>query len=707
MKKKKNFFFFFFFFFFCNFFFFFFFCNGRIEKKKSNRVFVDHFNFYCVGMSSRDAFASLTGGLHFKRSKYGKDMRRFKPSSSSASGDSVQMEKRRLENELERFSLQEEAREASGSSNVSLLNDALDMAKQEPKQMKKKERKEKKKSKKRKRKEKRESDSNSDDDAQVDVYSVDRESRKSAEEKRKRVEKRERARQRQLKVQRREQEYLASLGIRCWGNHVPRALRTTNELQSRYRFSDVLMDNVCDKLLTRAIVAADDAKMFDSDDDGGSDSDGGGSNSDSDVVDGGAAAVAKKVVGLTAIQRQVIPALCENRDVVAMAPTGSGKTAAFALPLLRGLGGPKQSTVRALVLSPTRELAMQIYREFSRLSSGLGYHVYFLSKQTTKFYTLKDSAPVVDVLVSTPMLLVHLIQAKRSPIDLSAVRYLVFDEADKLFELGMLGQIDEIVAACNRERLRSVSMFSATMLPRVEELAASILRDHVRIDVGERNAGAETIDQQLRFVGEEEGKLLQLRQMLAGGELLPPTLIFVQSKERARHLFKELVSLNINVDLITSDHPEYVRDRIVRNFRAQKIWVLIATDLLARGIDFKGIRLVVNFDFPQSTQQYIHRIGRTGRAGRPGRAITFFTRQDADFLRAVANVMQASGCDVPAWMLELPKVNADVRRQRKVRPPERARISTAPLTRREQRRRHFRQLSLAEKRDDKKRQRKN
>lgn len=168
-----------------------------------------------------------------------------------------------------------------------------------------------------------------------------------------------------------------------------------------------------------------------------------------------------------------------------------------------------------------------------------------------------------------------------------------------------------------------------------------------------RNVATDTIQQELIFTGSEEGKLLALKQLVLDGRIRPPVLIFVQSKERAQQLFRELLFDGLNVDAIHSDRTQIQRNRTVEKFRTGEIWILITTELMSRGIDFKGVNLVINYDFPQSITSYIHRIGRTGRAGRKGEAITFYTEQDFEFLRAIANVMKASGCDsVPQWIFD-------------------------------------------------------
>lgn len=298
------------------------------------------------------------------------------------------------------------------------------------------------------------------------------------------------------------------------------------------------------------------------------------------------------------------------------------------------------------------------------------------------------------------MRLVHLVQT--SSIDLSRVQHLVLDEGDKLLEMGFLEQVDEILHACTHPKLAR-HLLSATLPPSVEQLARSFMRDPVQVEIGARNSAAQTVTQKLLYVGTEEGKLLALRQLIQAG-VRPPVLVFVQSKERAKDLFHELVYDGINVDVIHSERTQAQRDKIVDEFRAGRIWFLIATDLMGRGMDFKGVNLVVNYDFPQSIVSYIHRIGRAGRAGRAGEAVTFFTNDDTLLLRSVANVIKQSGGDVSDWMLQLKKPSRNERKQLAKRPIERRDIAPVPRFDKQQRG-HKRQMIEQSKQQKNKRQR--
>ncbi|KAH7546223.1 hypothetical protein FEM48_Zijuj01G0177700 [Ziziphus jujuba var. spinosa] len=421
----------------------------------------------------------------------------------------------------------------------------------------------------------------------------------------------------------------------------------------------------------------------------------------------------------TPIQRQAIPVLLSGRDCFACAPTGSGKTLAFVCPMLMKLKHPSRDGIRAVILCPTRELACQSIRECKKMAKGYKFRIKLMTKELVRQNDLSNF--FCDVLISTPLRLRLAVRKKK--MDLSRVEYLVLDESDKLFELEslMIKQIDSIVKACTNPSI-ILSLFSATLPDYVEEIARTKMHDAVRVIIGRKNTATETVKQKLIFAGSEEGKLIALRQsfaecfinplgmvvdMLVGYAVLsslnPPVLIFLQSKERAKELYAELSVANIRVDVIHSDLSQMQnnlekgeslkalsvearkdakclafskrsslsislsskRENAVDDFRAGKTWVLIATDVIARGMDFKGVNCVINYDFPDSAAAYIHRIGRSGRAGRRGEAITFYTEQDIPFLRNIANAMAASGCEVPSWALTLPKLRWKEHRPRR------------------------------------------
>uniref|UniRef100_A0A1A8JB37 ATP-dependent RNA helicase n=1 Tax=Nothobranchius kuhntae TaxID=321403 RepID=A0A1A8JB37_NOTKU len=313
----------------------------------------------------------------------------------------------------------------------------------------------------------------------------------------------------------------------------------------------------------------------------------------------------------TPIQMQAIPLMMHGRELLACAPTGSGKTLAFSLPLLAHLQQPANLGFRALIISPTRELASQTYRELLRLSEGVGFRVHIIDKASlaAKKYG-PQSNKKYDILVSTPNRLIYLLKQDPPAVDLSSVEWLVVDESDKLFEGGKTGfreQLATVFLACSGAKVRR-AFFSATCTSEVEQWCRLNLDNLVSVNIGHRNTAVETVEQELLFVGTENGKLVAVRDIIKKG-FLPPMLVFVQSIERARELFHELVYEGINVDVIHAERTQQQRDNVVNSFRSGKIWVLICTALLARGIDFKGVNLVLNYDFPTSSVEYIHRIG--------------------------------------------------------------------------------------------------
>lgn len=381
----------------------------------------------------------------------------------------------------------------------------------------------------------------------------------------------------------------------------------------------------------------------------------------------------------TPIQMQAIPVMGEGRQILACAPTGSGKTLAFLIPIVASLKKPSRKGFRALIVCPTRELARQTFRECIRLTENTGLKPHIITKvKENKFGP--NFCKKFDILISTPNRLVFLLKQENPILTLDSVEWLVVDESDKLFETGKRGfreQLAEIYRNCTHENVKR-AMFSATYTPQVAKWCSKNIKNVVSVTVGHRNTTVQEVDQELIFVGDEHGKMLAFRELIQQG-LTPPVLVFVQSKERAKQLFNELIFDEINVDVIHADRTQTQRDNVVRAFREGKIWVLICTELMGRGIDFKGVKLVINYDFPPSAISYIHRIGRTGRAGRPGRAITYFTKDDKLTLRSIASVMRESGCDVPEYMLKLKRLKKSEKIKLKYKSaPDRKPIKTAP-----------------------------
>nr|CAD7572884.1 unnamed protein product [Timema californicum] len=355
----------------------------------------------------------------------------------------------------------------------------------------------------------------------------------------------------------------------------------------------------------------------------------------------------------TPIQSQAIPLMLQGRQLLACAPTGSGKTAAFLVPVFHHLGRPKHSGIRAVIVSPTRELARQTLRECQRLSEGTALRCHLVKKAPTVARSSQYAVPKCDLLITTPNRLVYLLKQDPPAISLTSVEWLVVDESDKLFESGAKGfrdQLATIYNACDSTTLKR-AMFSATSTPDVARWARKNLTDLALVTVGHRNSAAQQVEQELLFVGSEAGKLVAFRNLVHQG-LKPPVLVFVQSKDRAKELFTELIYEGINVDVIHADRTQQQRDNVVRSFREGKIWVLICTELMGRG--------------------------RTGRAGQSGKAVTFFTQDDSVNLRSIAYLVQESGGNIPEYMLGLKRPSKRARRQLESHALERESISTTP-----------------------------
>ncbi|KAG5470866.1 hypothetical protein CUR178_02172 [Leishmania enriettii] len=367
----------------------------------------------------------------------------------------------------------------------------------------------------------------------------------------------------------------------------------------------------------------------------------------------------------TPIQMQAIPSLIHHRDVLACAPTGSGKTIAFLIPLFALLKAPDASCgVRALIVTPTAELAQQIELEAFFLMKG----------QRWRFVQHGQTTKNKDIFIATPGRIASLLEQEL--VSLCNVQYLVFDEGDRLWDsrTDFLTVIDKILTACTRSD-KVVSLFTATLSEKVEAAARSVMgADPVRIIVHGRRSANTHVRQRLVFCGNELGKVVAMRNLVREG-ITPPVLVFVQSVERSKELYEEIRAEGLHMAIMHAKMTVEQREETVLQFRLGKIWVLVTTELLARGIDFKNVGTVINFDFPATVDSYIHRVGRTGRAGKEGTAITFFTEDDKERLPPIAKVMQESGNAVEDWMLSI-KVDRNTRRRLERTTPQRTIVST-------------------------------
>uniref|UniRef100_UPI00358F345C probable ATP-dependent RNA helicase DDX52 n=1 Tax=Myxine glutinosa TaxID=7769 RepID=UPI00358F345C len=474
------------------------------------------------------------------------------------------------------------------------------------------------------------------------------------------------------------------------------------------------------------------------------------------------------------VQAQSLPAMLKGLEVLVAAPTGTGKTLAFCLPIVHHLAKDKKKykRLRAVLLSPTRELASQTRIMIENIAEGLRLSVYLLHSAQCP-----PEKGRCDILVSTPQLLVNLLQRKPPAVNLSRVQWLVLDEADKLFEgddnvvgntakgdneeeesgklrrdgegdqvdtngkraaAGGVGQKEEgrksfaenatnlvaenkdepsgdglprdedemqsarsnskhnecgkerrnerqrasfaeqlsmVMAACTESGVQpQKALFSATLTAKVDNWVKENLTNPIRIMVGTKNTPSLRVHQELLFVGGEDGKRVAMRQLLTQN-MTPPILIFVQSVERAKQLAHELEFDGLRVGQLHGQQTHTQRRDSLLSFRSGNIWLLICTDLAARGLDLPATRLVINYDLPTTSAAYVHRVGRTGRAGNSGKAVTFFTEDDRPLLRSLAETMHRAGAPVPDYLLALEKLSRRETKKVIKRPPRREPIS--------------------------------
>ncbi|MDQ2676708.1 MAG: DEAD/DEAH box helicase, partial [Actinomycetota bacterium] len=331
----------------------------------------------------------------------------------------------------------------------------------------------------------------------------------------------------------------------------------------------------------------------------------------------------------SAIQAATIPTLLSGRDVVGLAQTGTGKTAAFALPILSQLD-LRQKTPQALVLAPTRELALQVCEAFERYAAGLrGVHV--LPVYGGQGYGVQLSAlrRGVHIVVGTPgRIMDHL---EKGTLDLTELRFLVLDEADEMLNMGFAEDVETILA--DTPDTKQVALFSATMPPAIRRMSQRYLTDPVEISVRNKTATAANITQRYLMVSYPQ-KVDALTRILEV-ENFEGMIVFVRTKQATEEVAERLRARGFSAAAINGDVAQQQRERTVNQLKAGKLDILVATDVAARGLDVERISHVVNFDIPTDTESYVHRIGRTGRAGRTGDAISFVTPRERHLLRHI------------------------------------------------------------------------
>jgi ATP-dependent RNA helicase RhlE len=334
----------------------------------------------------------------------------------------------------------------------------------------------------------------------------------------------------------------------------------------------------------------------------------------------------------TPIQAQAIPLVLKGRDVMGLAQTGTGKTAAFTLPIVdRLLDGPRRT--RALVLTPTRELCVQVEESVKKYAWHAALSVVSVYGGVPLEPQEKKLRSGVDIVVATPGRLIdHL---ERQNVVFDDLEVLVLDEADRMLDMGFAPQINRIVDQI--PKYRQTLLFSATMPPEVEALARKYLRKPVVVQVGRRSSAANTVTHAVYPVPRERKS--ELLAQLLRSETLDSVLVFTRTKHGADRVVRHLEHEGIEATAMHADKTQPQRTRALEDFKTGKVRVLVATDIAQRGLDISGITHVVNYDVPQQAEDYVHRIGRTGRAAREGDAFTFMAPDEIMMVRQIERVI--------------------------------------------------------------------
>ncbi|WP_269224938.1 DEAD/DEAH box helicase [Flavobacterium eburneipallidum] len=341
----------------------------------------------------------------------------------------------------------------------------------------------------------------------------------------------------------------------------------------------------------------------------------------------------------TPIQEQSIPLVLSGRDLIGCAQTGTGKTAAFAIPIIHQLhrivgSSKKAKEIRALIVTPTRELAVQIGQSFDtygKYTNLVQLTLFGGVSQVPQVDTLKKG---VDVLVATPGRLLDL--HKQGFINLDSLHTLVLDEADQMLDMGFINDVKKIVKLTPKNR--QTLLFSATMPIAIRELAEMFLKDPAKVEVSPVSSTAESVEQRVYFV--EKGEKRNLLYHLIKNENLSNVLVFSRTKHGADNVVKALRKKDIPAEAIHGDKSQNARQRVLDAFKNKEVGVLVATDIAARGIDIDQLPFVINFDLPNIPETYVHRIGRTGRAGNEGIAISFCGKDEHQYWKDIQKLIK-------------------------------------------------------------------
>ena len=336
----------------------------------------------------------------------------------------------------------------------------------------------------------------------------------------------------------------------------------------------------------------------------------------------------------TPIQQKAIPAVLQRRDLLACAQTGTGKTAAFALPIIQLLSGQKNGSnsipgIKALILTPTRELAIQIEESFKNYGAFSGLKHLAVYGGVSQFHQVKHLRQGVDILIATPGRLLDLVTQRH--VQLQHVQLFVLDEADRMLDMGFINDVRKIISRLPQQK--QTLFFSATMPDEIVRLSQSILSNPVKIEISPVSKTADTVEQSVYFVEKSDKRSLLIH--LLENNNIESALVFTKTKYGADKLCYALKRENIKVQAIHGNKSQAERQKALDNFKNKNIKVLIATDIASRGIDIDDLSHVINFELPDIPETYVHRIGRTGRAGANGKAISFCGMEEKALLRDI------------------------------------------------------------------------
>ncbi len=383
----------------------------------------------------------------------------------------------------------------------------------------------------------------------------------------------------------------------------------------------------------------------------------------------------------TPIQEQAIPAILQQRDLLGCAQTGTGKTAAFAIPLLQLMHSRQQQRrhIRALVLTPTRELAIQIEESFKAYGRFLHLKHLVIFGGVSQVPQVNALRQGIDILVATPGRLLDLMS--QGHLSLRDIEFFVLDEADRMLDMGFVHDVKRVIAKLPAKR--QTLFFSATMPPEIQQLSKALLTDPVKVEVTPVSSTADTIQQSLYFV-DKENKPALLTYLLQN-PAMKSVLLFSRTKHGANKLATYLAKHDIKAEAIHGNKSQNARQAALQNFKSGKTRVLVATDIAARGIDIDELGFVINYDLPDVPETYVHRIGRTGRAGANGIAISFCTRDEREELRDIQKLI---GKNIPV-VTDHPYVMVNTS-QPIPQPQQRPSFQKRPAGRGDQRQHNFR-----------------